>query len=44
MNKMRRFGVSLVFVGFVMMYMGVLFKEWIWLWTFFMVVGVLWIG
>lgn len=35
-NKIRTFALSLVFVGFLIMYIGVFFKESIWLSTFFM--------
>ncbi|MFP2989130.1 DUF2614 family zinc ribbon-containing protein, partial [Bacillus velezensis] len=40
-NKIRTFALSLVFVGFLIMYIGVFFKESIWLSTFFMLLGVL---
>nr|MDF9459570.1 YgzB family protein [Bacillus pumilus] len=43
-NKIRTFALSLVFVGFLIMYIGVFFKESIWLSTFFMPLGVLSIG
>lgn len=43
-NKIRTFALSLVFVGFLIMYIGVFFKESIWLSTFFMLLGVLSIG
>ncbi|MGE6631804.1 YgzB family protein [Bacillus sp. NPDC077027] len=43
-NKIRTFALSLIFVGFLIMYIGVFFKESVWLSTLFMLLGVLSIG
>lgn len=38
-NKIRTFALSLVFVGFVIMYLGIFFRNEVWLMTIFMVLG-----
>ncbi|KGX88106.1 YgzB family protein [Pontibacillus litoralis] len=40
-NKIRTFALSLVFIGFGIMYVGLLFKETMWLMSTFMVLGLL---
>ncbi|QHE51153.1 YgzB family protein [Pontibacillus sp. HMF3514] len=40
-NKIRTFALSLVFVGFGIMYLGIFFKEIVWLMSIFMILGLL---
>ncbi|MFS0882122.1 hypothetical protein CHH83_25420 [Bacillus sp. 7586-K] len=40
-NKIRTFALSLVFVGFIIMYLGILFRTNIWIMTIFMLLGML---
>jgi len=40
-NKIRTFALSLVFVGFGIMYLGIFFKEIVWLMSTFMILGLL---
>ncbi len=40
-NKIRTFALSLVFIGFGIMYVGLLFKETMWLMSIFMILGLL---
>ncbi|MED0770223.1 DUF2614 family zinc ribbon-containing protein, partial [Bacillus atrophaeus] len=43
-NKIRTFALSLVFVGFIIMYIGIFFKESVLLASLFMLLGLLSIG
>ncbi|MDP0485400.1 YgzB family protein [Bacillus subtilis] len=43
-NKIRTFALSLVFVGFIIMYIGIFFKESVLLSSLFMILGLLSIG
>ncbi|AIU81013.1 MULTISPECIES: YgzB family protein [Bacillus] len=43
-NKIRTFALSLVFVGFIIMYIGLFFKQSVLLASLFMVLGLLSIG
>lgn len=43
-NKIRIFVLSLVFVGFIIMYIGIFFKEFVLLFSLFMIFGFLFIG
>ncbi|MGN8646906.1 YgzB family protein [Gracilibacillus sp. HCP3S3_G5_1] len=38
-NKIRTFALSLVFIGFIIMYVGLLFKDIGWLMLIFMILG-----
>jgi hypothetical protein len=40
-NKIRTFALSLVFIGFFVMYIGVFFRTNVWLITIFMILGLL---
>ena len=40
-NKIRTFALSLVFIGFIIMYLGLFFKGNIWVMTIFMLLGML---
>ncbi|QST00558.1 YgzB family protein [Pontibacillus sp. ALD_SL1] len=40
-NKIRTFALSLVFIGFGIMYVGLLFKDTMWLMSIFMILGLL---
>ncbi|KGP89807.1 hypothetical protein N780_16745 [Pontibacillus chungwhensis BH030062] len=40
-NKIRTFALSLVFIGFGIMYVGLLFKDKMWLMSIFMILGLL---
>ncbi|MDQ0228562.1 YgzB family protein [Metabacillus niabensis] len=40
-NKIRTFALSLVFVGFIIMYLGIFFRTNIWIMTIFMLLGML---
>ncbi|KGP70803.1 YgzB family protein [Pontibacillus yanchengensis] len=40
-NKIRTFALSLVFVGFGVMYIGLFFKETMWLMSIFMILGMI---
>lgn len=42
-NKIRSFALSLIFIGFIVMYLGIFFKENVILVTIFMVLGLLFI-
>lgn len=42
-NKIRTFALSLIFVGFIIMYFGIFFREHMWLMTIFMLLGLLFI-
>jgi hypothetical protein len=43
-NKIRSFALGLVFAGFGVMYIGLLFKNTAWLMAIFMILGILCIG
>ncbi|WP_081658358.1 YgzB family protein [Pontibacillus halophilus] len=43
-NKVRTFALSLVFVGFGVMYIGLFFRETAWLMGLFMILGMLSVG
>lgn len=38
-NKIRTFALSLIFVGFLIMYIGIFFRTNMWLMTIFMILG-----
>ncbi|MYL35304.1 hypothetical protein GLW08_16390 [Pontibacillus yanchengensis] len=40
-NKIRTFALSLVFIGFGVMYIGLFFKETMWLMSIFMILGMI---
>ncbi|MEK5139798.1 YgzB family protein [Priestia sp. FSL W8-1185] len=40
-NKIRTFALSLIFIGFIVMYGGIFFKSSMWLMTIFMLLGLL---
>ncbi len=40
-NKIRTFALSLIFVGFIIMYIGVFFRTNMWVMTIFMMLGML---
>lgn len=40
-NKIRTFALSLIFIGFIVMYVGVFFRTNMWVMTFFMMLGML---
>ncbi|MGG3805705.1 YgzB family protein [Metabacillus fastidiosus] len=40
-NKIRTFALSLIFIGFLIMYVGIFFRTNIWLMTIFMILGLL---
>ncbi|MGG3891036.1 YgzB family protein [Metabacillus fastidiosus] len=40
-NKIRTFALSLIFIGFLIMYIGIFFRTNIWLMTIFMILGLL---
>jgi glucan phosphoethanolaminetransferase (alkaline phosphatase superfamily) len=40
-NKIRTFALSLIFIGFIVMYIGIFFKTSMWLMTAFMLLGLL---
>ncbi|MDQ0231769.1 YgzB family protein [Metabacillus malikii] len=40
-NKIRTFALSLVFVGFIIMYLGIFFRTNMWVMTIFMLLGML---
>jgi Zn-dependent protease with chaperone function len=40
-NKIRTFALSLIFVGFIIMYIGIFFRATMWLMTLFMLLGLL---
>ncbi|MFC3885337.1 YgzB family protein [Bacillus songklensis] len=40
-NKIRTFALSLIFVGFIVMYIGIFFRTTMWLMTLFMLLGLL---
>ncbi|OEH91412.1 YgzB family protein [Bacillus solimangrovi] len=40
-NKIRSFALSLIFIGFAIMYVGIFFKENMWLMTAFIILGLL---
>ena len=40
-NKIRTFALSLVFVGFIIMYLGLFFRSNMWVMTIFMIFGML---
>jgi xanthosine utilization system XapX-like protein len=40
-NKIRTFALSLIFIGFIIMYVGIYFKEHPWVMTIFMMLGFL---
>ncbi|WP_110114323.1 YgzB family protein [Bacillus sp. CGMCC 1.16541] len=40
-NKIRTFALSLIFIGFIVMYVGIFFKSSMWLMTIFMLLGLL---
>jgi Zn-dependent protease with chaperone function len=42
-NKIRTFALSLIFIGFIVMYIGVFFRNTMWLMTLFMILGLLFI-
>lgn len=42
-NKIRTFALSLIFIGFIVMYIGIMFKKIPWLMVTFFVLGVLFI-
>jgi Zn-dependent protease with chaperone function len=42
-NKIRTFALSLIFVGFIVMYIGIFFRDTMWLMTLFMILGLLFI-
>lgn len=42
-NKIRTFALSLIFVGFIVMYIGVFFRTSMWIMTLFMILGLLFI-
>lgn len=42
-NKIRTFALSLIFIGFIVMYIGIMFKKIPWLMVTFFVIGVLFI-
>ncbi|WP_017754306.1 YgzB family protein [Calidifontibacillus oryziterrae] len=42
-NKIRTFALSLIFLGFALMYVGIFFKQNVWLMSFFIFIGFLFI-
>lgn len=40
-NTIRTFALGLIFIGFLFMYVGIFFRDSMWLVTFFMVLGLL---
>lgn len=40
-NKIRTFALSLIFIGFGVMYLGIIFKDIYWLMSLFMIIGLL---
>ncbi|TYR79249.1 hypothetical protein FZC66_16685 [Priestia megaterium] len=40
-NKIRTFALSLIFIGFIIMYGGIFFRSSMWVMTIFMLVGLL---
>lgn len=40
-NKIRTFALSLIFIGFIVMYIGVFFRTSMWIMTLFMLLGLL---
>ncbi|WP_078408475.1 YgzB family protein [Priestia abyssalis] len=40
-NKIRTFALSLIFIGFIVMYIGVFFRTSMWVMTLFMLLGLL---
>lgn len=40
-NKIRTFALSLIFIGFAIMYVGIFFKTNVWLMTIFILLGLL---
>lgn len=40
-NKIRTFALSLIFIGFIIMYFGIFFKESVLIMTIFMILGLL---
>jgi len=40
-NKIRTFALSLIFVGFIIMYIGIFFRESVFIMTLFMLLGLL---
>ncbi len=40
-NKIRTFALSLIFIGFIVMYIGVFFRTNMWVMTIFMMLGML---
>ncbi|XQY92495.1 YgzB family protein [Metabacillus sp. HB246100] len=40
-NKIRTFALSLIFIGFIIMYLGIFFRENMWVMTIFMMLGML---
>lgn len=40
-NKIRTFALSLIFIGFIVMYGGIFFRSSVWLMTIFMLLGLL---
>ncbi|MBM7553865.1 YgzB family protein [Thalassobacillus pellis] len=43
-NKIRTFALSLVFIGFAVMYVGLLFKQVEWVMILFMILGIMCVG
>lgn len=42
-NKIRTFALTLIFIGFIVMYGGIFFRSSVWLMTLFMLIGFLFI-
>ncbi len=42
-NKIRTFALSLIFIGFIVMYIGIFFQENVWVTSIFMILGLLFI-
>ncbi|ANB59349.1 YgzB family protein [Anoxybacteroides amylolyticum] len=42
-NKIRTFALGLIFVGFIVMYIGIFFRTSMWIMTLFMILGLLFI-
>jgi hypothetical protein len=40
-NKIRTFALSLIFIGFIIMYVGVFFRTNMWVMTIFMMLGMI---
>lgn len=40
-NKIRTFALSLIFIGFIVMYIGIFFRTSMWIMTIFMLLGLL---